>query len=246
MKKLCTMILALVLALSLLATASAATMLQQGDRGESVRQLQRALVNQGWADLRIDGIYGPATAAAVAFYQRANGMSATGRAGTQTLQKLLGISEVELNPDGSSNMTEGSSGARVRAIQQQLKNLGYPVGNVDGKYGPQTVAAVRIFQQLNGLRVDGKVGTNTYAMLYSVVVVPYHKVVTYPKLMRGSSGTEVVKLQNALAALGLYAGIATGYYNYATQAAVQAFQTLRGLKVDGIAGQQTLAALYGK
>ena len=36
-------------------------------------------------------------------------------------------------------------------IQQKLKNWGYYTGSVDGIFGPQTTAAVRLFQERNGL-----------------------------------------------------------------------------------------------
>jgi putative chitinase len=47
-------------------------------------------------------------------------------------------------------------------VQQSLNKLGAePPLIVDGTYGPATVAAVRTFQQSNGLDVDGKVGPQT-------------------------------------------------------------------------------------
>ena len=55
----------------------------------------------------------------------------------------------------------GSTGSEVRTIQEKLKRWGYYFGNVDGIYGSQTVAAVKRFQQKNGLQVDGIAGTKT-------------------------------------------------------------------------------------
>ena len=55
----------------------------------------------------------------------------------------------------------GSRGSEVRTIQEKLKRWGYYTGNVDGIYGSLTVAAVKRFQQKNGLAVDGIAGTNT-------------------------------------------------------------------------------------
>lgn len=55
----------------------------------------------------------------------------------------------------------GSRGNEVRTIQDKLKRWGYYNGSVDGIYGSQTVAAVKRFQQKNGLAVDGIAGTNT-------------------------------------------------------------------------------------
>ena len=55
----------------------------------------------------------------------------------------------------------GSRGEEVRTIQTKLKRWGYYEGNVDGIYGSQTLAAVKKFQQKNGLTVDGIAGTKT-------------------------------------------------------------------------------------
>jgi len=55
----------------------------------------------------------------------------------------------------------GSRGQEVRTIQDKLKRWGYYTGNVDGIYGSLTVAAVKRFQQRNGLKVDGIAGTQT-------------------------------------------------------------------------------------
>lgn len=59
----------------------------------------------------------------------------------------------------------GSSGEEVRQIQQKLKNWGYYNGAVDGVYGSKTVAAVKKFQQKNGLTADGIAGQKTLQAL---------------------------------------------------------------------------------
>ncbi len=245
MKKLLTVAALVVMLACIAVSASAAGMLQKGDRGPTVRNLQQALVNGGWADLVCDGIYGPKTEAAVKYYQQMNGLQATGRAGSVTLTNLLGSADVDLNVPGSNSPSQGSTGPTVYNIQVRLAALGYPVGPQDGKFGRRTAAAVRSFQQLNGLAVDGKVGPKTSAALFDAGAVPYHETVTYTKLRRGDSGPRVSQLQQKLADLGLYTGAITGYYNYATYVAVMNYQSALGLKVDGIAGQQTLSSLYG-
>ena len=55
----------------------------------------------------------------------------------------------------------GSRGEEVRTIQTKLKRWGYYDGNIDGIYGSGTLAAVKKFQQKNGLTVDGIAGTKT-------------------------------------------------------------------------------------
>jgi len=55
----------------------------------------------------------------------------------------------------------GSSGEEVRQIQTKLKNWGYYSGQVDGVYGKETQAAVKWFQEKNGLTPDGIAGVQT-------------------------------------------------------------------------------------
>jgi spore cortex-lytic enzyme len=62
-------------------------------------------------------------------------------------------------------LRQGSSGATVKKVQQKLKNWGYYSGSVDGIYGKNTVAAVKLFQKKNGLTVDGIAGTKTLATM---------------------------------------------------------------------------------
>jgi hypothetical protein len=62
----------------------------------------------------------------------------------------------------------------------------------------------------------------------------------------GSSGTNVVKLQQALEFLGYYDGAIDGSYGKGTTAAVKRFQTKRGMKADGIAGAATIRVIFGK
>ena len=59
----------------------------------------------------------------------------------------------------------GSRGDIVRQIQQRLADWGYFSGEIDGIYGSQTASAVRLFQQNNGISVDGIVGNATLEKL---------------------------------------------------------------------------------
>ena len=60
---------------------------------------------------------------------------------------------------------QGSSGEQVRTIQTKLKRWGYYAGEIDGIYCSRTTAAVRWFQQVNGLAADGVCGPQTLAAL---------------------------------------------------------------------------------
>ena len=58
----------------------------------------------------------------------------------------------------------GSSGSRVRELQELLNKQGYNLA-VDGVYGSATKNAVRRYQQANKLGVDGIVGDETWGHL---------------------------------------------------------------------------------
>ena len=68
-----------------------------------------------------------------------------------------------------SNLSTGSRGDEVKKLQQKLIEKGYSVGaaGADGIYGADTDAAVRKYQQENGLNVDGIAGSQTQSKLYS-------------------------------------------------------------------------------
>jgi len=62
-------------------------------------------------------------------------------------------------------------------------------------------------------------------------------------LKRGSSGHQVVELQEGLEALGYELGTCDGAFGPATEKAVKAFQACQGLKVDGLVGNGTIGKL---
>jgi len=68
--------------------------------------------------------------------------------------------------------------------------------------------------------------------------------VTYTTLRKGVTGPSVVKMQEALIALGYLDGKADGDFGSGTQNAVIQFQAVNGLSADGIAGSKTLTLLY--
>ncbi len=63
-------------------------------------------------------------------------------------------------------------------------------------------------------------------------------------LKKGSEGSQVLKLQERLAELNYYNGEISGYFDAKTRTAVQMFQKAEGLEDDGIAGTETLNAIY--
>jgi N-acetylmuramoyl-L-alanine amidase len=81
--------------------------------------------------------------------------------------------------------------------------------------------------------------------LVSGVCYYYYKVWTTESVLSryGSRGQEVKDIQYQLRKWGYYDGKIDGIYGWKTTQAVKKFQRKNGLKVDGIAGPNTLAAL---
>lgn len=65
-------------------------------------------------------------------------------------------------------LRRGDSGEDVKSLQELLNKLGYDL-EVDGNYGRGTKAAVRDFQEKNGLGADGNFGPKTAEVLLGKV-----------------------------------------------------------------------------
>ena len=119
-------------------------------------------------------------------------------------------------------LKRGLAGEPVKVLQQKL---GVPT---DGEFGSGTEAALKKYQQQNGLTVDGVAGPDTFVRmgLYELIL-----------LKVGTSGESVKKLQQALGVT------ADSQFGSGTEKAVKDFQQKNGLAADGIAGPATLAKM---
>lgn len=239
--------------------------LRYGAKGNRVRTLQKALNDLGFSVGKVDGTYGLGTQNAVHLFQKSAGLSQDGKAGRNTLTAIERALKGDLNVDPAPQPTpptndqngwqvptrtlrKGARGEDVKSVQSRLKELGYYSGSLDGNYGTGSVAAVKAFQTRNGLNADGLAGSGTYKKLFSSSAISAGSSSTpegdvYPTLRRGSTGDAVRKLQQALKNLN-YPVTPDGVYGNDTIAAVEAFQRINGLSVDGAAGQSTQVKLY--
>ena len=259
--------------------------LRRGARGEEAEALQQQLKALGYYDGPLDGDFGPGTEAAVKAFQQAQGMAVDGVAGPNTLAALgaagtkppaatapPAVPEPAPAPPSPQPLPEaparvfrnGSRGAEVRKIQEQLAGLGFYRGPLDGDFGPGTEAAVKAFQQAQGMAVDGVAGPNTLAALGAAGTKP--PAATAPPAVpepapappspqplpeaparvfrNGSRGAEVRKIQEQLAGLGFYRGPLDGDFGGGTLSAVKVFQRAKGLGADGEVGPNTWRALF--
>ena len=243
--------------------------LQRGFKGsEAVRALQKRLKELGYYSGSVDGDFGEGTEKAVKEFQKANGLSADGKAGEKTLAKLnskkavtykeahatatpkrTATPKATATPNLSKDyyLRSGDSGKRVETLQRRLIELGWLDGKVTGKFDAATDAAVRAFQKkTSGLWEDGVAGPETLRALYSSKAARTSKAAASigETLEFGSEGSDVKKMQQKLKDLGYLSGSADGKFGVATQAAVIAFQKNNNLTADGKAGSATLSKLY--
>ena len=251
------------------------TVLSTGASGSAVEQVQfwlntLAQYDSAIPSVKVDGVFGTATANAVRAFQRKYGLTVDGIVGQTTWKELydefLSIQSDNGTPNAypGTALREGASGQNVRLVQFWLKiaRTVYSRLNsitVDGRFGAATTAAVKRFQSYFGLTSDGVVGRNTWLKLYEVYNDIANKLLSsslrpgeYPGVLRkGSSGTAVRELQFYLYLMSAYEssipaiGI-DGQFGASTEAAVRAYQRFAGLTVDGVVGRTTWNSLYDK
>ena len=83
-----------------------------GLRGTEVRTIQEKLKRWGYYSGSVDGIYGSQTVSAVKSFQKKNGLTVDGIAGTQTL-KAMGITSSSSSSSSSNNSSNVNLLARV-------------------------------------------------------------------------------------------------------------------------------------
>ena len=152
--------------------------LRRGARGDSVKEIQQLLVDQGYLKAGgVDGIFGPGMERAVKQFQGDQGLEPDGVAWPQTIKRLhhdFGEWETVTRPtrvvDGeyvrtcrdcgyqeSCTVSAGVSfarrdrGAEIRTLQRMLNDMGYSAGTVDGAYGPKLDMAYENFAAENNL-----------------------------------------------------------------------------------------------
>ena len=142
----------------------------------------------------------------------------------------------------------GDRGRAVAEIRSRLDLLGLTDGSAPAPrpeldvYDEGLDRAVRAFQQLRGLSVDGVVGVSTYRVLEEARWRLGDRLLTH---VAGNllAGDDVLALQQRLLDLGFKVGKVDGRYGHQTEQAVRDFQRNVGVPPDGTCGPATLKAL---
>lgn len=138
--------------------------LQYGDQGEDVSTLQERLTELGYYTGKISGNFLDGTRAAVRRFQKDYGLKVTGIADGETEAMIMSAEYRALDT--------GSSGEDVKRLQEQLKSLGYYKGKLSGNYLEGTTAAIKAFQERNGIEMTGQADVDTQKLLFSGRAIP--------------------------------------------------------------------------
>lgn len=196
--------------------------------GSDVTELQTRLREMGYLDT-VTGYFGEKTEEAVKAFQKNNKLTADGKVGRQTREKLY-------SSGAQANFAKyADSSKTIKLYQQRLKDLGYLTTTPDGKYGTDTKQAVARFQEIHGLIPDGFLGYSTVQKLQSSSAKGN-------ALQFGMNGDDVKNVQKYLKRLG-YMDAVTGYFGTITEEAVKAFQKNNKIAVDGTVGPVTMSKL---
>ncbi|MBR6414446.1 MAG: peptidoglycan-binding protein [Oscillospiraceae bacterium] len=226
--------------------------LRVGSRGRSVALVQTALnrISQSFPaipKLKVDGIFGPGTDAAVRTFQQVFGLVNDGIVGRQTWYEVervyagvLRLSELrsqglryeDLGWEFPEPLRVGDRGDRVRQLQYMLAVVAQfvqaiPSVAVDGIFGQQTRDAVAAFQGYEGFAVTGEADDRIWDALYDLYSGIDDRVLqnraAFPQL--DTSATTVANARARLEALG--------YSGSNLQQALRAFQRANGFAVTG-------------
>ena len=139
----------------------------------------------------------------------------------------------------------------IETYQTDLDAVGCWAGPVDGVLGPRTEAALREFQEAEGIAVTGLFGGESQGALIAAAQAGQpvcgdpeaEAEAAAPTPVDDAAVHELEVWQHDLNVVGCYAGAEDGTLGPQTEAAIRAFQSATGLAVDGALGPVTESAL---
>jgi peptidoglycan hydrolase-like protein with peptidoglycan-binding domain len=141
----------------------------EGGAEHLLKAVQRELAARGYDVGTEDGKPSDKTFAAIAAYQKGQGLSVTGVASDELLRHILlggtvqpvagatGSVEAEPGKNGKAPSPKAKEEATVKAVQKMLADLGYAPGPVDGALGGTTTRAITSFQRDRKIAATGRI-----------------------------------------------------------------------------------------
>jgi peptidoglycan hydrolase-like protein with peptidoglycan-binding domain len=151
--------------------------LEPGDNGRKVRELQVRLHQLAWFGPVATPAYDDVTRRAVRGFQRKRGFEATGVVDARTWRRLVRMTTTPthaqmFNRPGPTLFGPGDSGRDVRVLQARLRQIAWYFGDVTGSYSPHTREAVHGFQGKRGIPQTGEVDRRTLDLLEGMTTEP--------------------------------------------------------------------------
>lgn len=132
---------------------------------DTVRAIQRELSQRGFGPIAGDGIVRADTRAAILAYEHDNRLPLTGEATEALLARLVLGASATNAPAGAGEVRSPQAEALIKQVQRMLVAGGYRSGAVDGRLGAETAAAIRAFEQDQGLVPRGRVSAEVVTRL---------------------------------------------------------------------------------
>lgn len=201
--------------------------LKLGDESNNIHLLKRYLYTLGFLSQTETNVFDSKTKGAVMAYQEALDLYPTGVVNEALLDTLRTQAEGPLtNPMYREDAIQ---------LKADLETLGFGSFLQTNYFGPQTEETLRKLQTYYGLTVTGIADQETLVFIQQVLNSPFQS-------GRRDNYTVEIKAQLAVANLWEQGG-GTTLYGDLTKAAVEAYQEMKGLVVNGIADPVTRQSL---
>lgn len=243
--------------------------LSLGNTGIAVQALQLRLRDLGYFTGDVSGLFDAETEAAVKRFEQTYGTMQTGVATAKLQLKLFASTAPAYGTEEYNSavisqyavLRPGAVGSSVYALQQRLKNLGYPLTELTGVFDEETGQCVKLFYAAYGLASSDVANVAMQRELYADTAKAYdpsiqilatlspdeeaqQSAIVMPDgsegddttaVALGSSGTRISQIQQRLIALGYMAGGSdTGVFDQATQEGVNRFLSAIGRQPNGM------------
>lgn len=230
--------------------------LRQGNTGLAVQALQQRLAELGYFSEGVSGIFDSQTEAAVRRFEQSYGTMQTGVATAELQQRLFSADAPVYGSDAYNKavvaqykvLERGDVGSSVYALQQRLKNLGYPLDELTGIFDNETANAVMLFYEEYGMTASDTATVALQKELYSDSARPYGEadLGSIDSSASSAVGASIADAQERLIELGYMDGAADGDFDQRTQIAVKLFEEACGQLPSGTLSSSLLKLLSSK
>ena len=199
----------------------------------SLRNVQVALNQLGYAVGTADGVIGPKSRAAIRAFQTDSGLPASGEPSLALYDKLHeAIAKRSAQSTPAQAAVPAASSAMITEAQTELRRRGYPITAITGNANAETIAAVREYQADARMPVTGTIDE---ALLQQLRTAQADSDAIYR--------AQVKQVQAALNAAGYNAGPPDGALGPKSRAAIAHYQSDNELPATGNIDAGLLASL---